>query len=199
MRWLPKGELARLIVLTILGLPLWFAAWYYGAPLLQIPAVFLSEWAINLAFPELLEGIEGFGDELLYVTNIEVPVPNAPPGAVGQVMVPVNGLMYSWNFPVLLALLFAADERYFTFTRLLIAYVGLIPFHVWGISFDVIKTLAIDSGPQTREALALEPWQIEAVGLAYQFGYLMLPVIGAATLWIAMNRRLINSLVKLDR
>ena len=77
------------------------------------------------------------------------------------------------------------------------AQFGLMPLHVWGISFDLLKTLALQSGAEAHAALGYTGWQLELIGLGYQFGYLMLPVIGAATLWIAMNRRLL--LVLLER
>lgn len=40
-------------------------------------------------------------------------------------------------------------------------------------------------------------WPLEFIALAYQFGYLMLPVISATTIWVGMNRELIQGMLKL--
>ncbi len=197
MRLLPTSVLGRFFLSTFLWLPAAFAFWYFVAQVLLMPAVWISQWLLNLMHPGLIENVEGLARELFFVTGLTIDVPGAPAGAVGQAVISVNALVYSWNLPVLLALLFAADERFFTYWRLVIAYIGLMPLHVWGISFDVLKTLALDSGSEIRSELAFQTWHLEVIGLGYQFGFLMLPVIGAATLWIAMNRRFI--LILLER
>jgi hypothetical protein len=162
-----------------------------------MPSVWISQWILNLVHPGLIENVEGLARELSFVTGFEVEVPGAPAGAMGQIIVNVNALIYTWNLPVLLALLFAADERFFSYGKLALAYFGLMPLHIWGVSFEVLKTLSLQSGPEVQAELGFATWQMELIGLGYQFGYLMLPVIGAATLWIAMNRRLV--LILLER
>jgi hypothetical protein len=195
MRLLPRSLLGRLFLVSVLLLPLMFALWYHTANVLVMPAVWLSQWLLNLAFPGLIEQVEGLARQLDVVTGIVVPVASAGPGAQGNLVIESNALIYTWNLPVLLALLFAAQERFFTYWRLALTFIGLIPFHAWGISFEVLKVLSLQSGEEARRFLDLAPWQMELVGLAYQFGYLMLPVIGGATLWIAMNRDLLFELL----
>ena len=192
---LPSSLLGRFFLLTFLWLPFWFVLWYQLSGALSIPAVLLSQHAVNLFHPGLIETAEGLGRHVHYGTALDVPMPDAPDGTRGQLLVAVNPLVYSWNLPVLFALLFAADERFFSVTRVLIAYVGLLPLHTWGISFELLSTLALRSGADVQAALGLAGWRLEAVALGYQFGYLMLPVIGAATLWIAMNRDMLRELL----
>jgi hypothetical protein len=199
MRLLPSSVLGRFFVLTFLWLPVWFAFWYHAAGVILMPSVWISQWFLNLVHPGLIENVEGLARELSFVTGFEVEVPGAPAGAMGQIIVNVNALIYTWNLPVLLALLFAADERFFSYGKLAIAYFGLMPLHVWGVSFEVLKTLSLQSGPEVQAELGFSTWQMELIGLGYQFGYLMLPVIGAATLWIAMNRRLVLILLERPR
>ena len=43
--------------------------------------------------------------------------------------------------------------------------------------------------------LAFTGWGREVVALGYQFGYLMLPIIAASSLWIALNRPLLDALL----
>lgn len=195
MRLLPSSLLGRFVLRILLFLPFWFALWYYSAGVVLMPAVWMSQWTLNLLHPGLIENVMGLARNLQFVTSLEVPVQDAPPGSVGQVVVGVNALVYSWNIPVLLAMLFAADERFFSYSRFFGSFLGLLPLHMWGISFEVMKTLTLQSGPHVQAQLGVTGWQLDLIALGYQFGYLMLPVIGAATLWILMNGSLLQVLL----
>ena len=122
-------------------------------------------------------------------------IPGAPEGAIGQVILEKNPLIYSWNLPVLVALLFATGDRFFSLNKLLLVYLLLLPFHAWGVGFDLLKTLTLDTGSEIAGQLGYSGWSLEFIGLAYQFGYLMLPVIGATSIWVGMNRELIESML----
>lgn len=196
MPW--PSPLARFLAATFLWLPFWFALWYQLAPLLTLPVAWGSELALNTLHPGLIGGHEGAGQGLSFVTRLAVDVPDAPAGAVAELVVAVNPLIYSWNLPVLMALLFAANQPQ-TFLRALVALAGLLPMHIWGVSLDVLKRLALQSSPELHAQIGYSGWELEAIALGYQFGYLMLPVIGAATLWIALNRPFIARLLEDDR
>ncbi len=64
-----------------------------------------------------------------------------------------------------------------------------------GVIFEVLKALAIQAGPEAAAQVGLTGWGREAVALGYQFGYPMLPVIAASSLWIALNRPLLEALL----
>ena len=132
---------------------------------------------------------------VLFTAELTPPVQRAFVQPIAELVVPVNILIYSWNLPVLLALLFAADERFFSLSRLVIGYAALLPFHAWGVVFEVLKALAIQAGPEAAAQVGLTGWEREAVALGYQFGYLMLPIIAASSLWIALNRPLLEALL----
>jgi hypothetical protein len=168
--------------------------WYYAAPLLCQPVVWLAQLVLD-ALPQLQARAFGHGKELHFLVTV-VSGPDALTQGSAQVMVPVNVLIYCWNLPVLLALLFAADERFFTIRPALVAYVALLPFQAWGVVFDVLKSLALASGETVAEWTGFTGWTVEFIGLAYQFGYLMLPVIAAMSLWVALNRDLLNALMQ---
>lgn len=198
MKLLPTSPLARFFLLGLLWLPVWFAIWYFTAPLLSAPAMWLVTLALNGFHPELIDSVERSGHMAVFVTSLQVTVPDAPAGAMGQVILEKNPLIYSWNLPVLVALLFATDDRFFSLGKLLLVYVALLPFQAWGVGFDLLKTLTLDAGPEIARQLGYSGWSLEFIGLAYQFGYLMLPVIGATTIWLAMNQELIQGLLKQD-
>ncbi|TCO75512.1 exosortase H-associated membrane protein [Chromatocurvus halotolerans] len=187
MRWLPSDPLGRFIALSLMLLPLWFVAWFNLADLLLWPAITASGALLNLLHPGLVEGFEGRSGALDVLTGINV----AHPRGLAQLIIEVNVLSYAWNLPVLFALLFATDPRFFSYRHLALAYLGLLPCYVWGLCFDVLKTLALQSGAEANAFLGYSDFQLELIGLGYQFGYLMLPVIGAVALWVSMNREML--------
>lgn len=191
----PSSRLGRFFLAALGWLPVWFFIWYSAAPLLGLPVLWITHLALDLIVPGVISEILGYGKDLQFATTVTVTIPDAPPGAIAEIVVPVNPLIYSWNLPVLLALLFAAEERFFSLSRLVIGYVALLPFHAWGVIFEVLKTLALQAGPEAAAQVGITGWGREAVALGYQFGYLMLPVIAASSLWIALNRPLLNALL----
>ena len=54
---------------------------------------------------------------------------------------------------------------------------------------------ACQAGPEVAAQVGLTGWGREAVALGYQFGSLMLPIIAASSLWIALNRPLLEALL----
>jgi hypothetical protein len=193
MRWLKSDPLGQFVALALLMLPLWFIAWYNLADFLLWPAIMASASLLNALHPELIEGLEGGAAALQVVTGIDVQRPQG----LAQIVVEVNTLSFAWNLPVLLALLFATDRRFFSYRHVAVAYLALLPLYVWGICFDVLKTLALQSGAEARAFLGYSASQLEVLALGYQFGYLMLPVIGAVAIWVALNRDMF--LLLLDR
>jgi hypothetical protein len=168
--------------------------WYPLAGLLSTPAVWLGAFVLNLLQDGLIDDLVRAGNNFTLITRLTVAVPDAPPGTVGQIMVEKNPLLYCWNLPVLMALLFAADERFFTMGRMFSTYLLLLPFQAWGIGFDIIKTLAFETGSEVTEQLSLVQWQLDFIAIGYQFGYLMLPLIAASGIWMLMNRELLDTL-----
>ncbi len=197
LRLRPRSFLGRFFLQTLIWLPIAFFVWYQAAWLFTLPTAWLTELVLNLIHPGAVEQIEGLGRETVIVTGFETPAMDAQGNPVmGQVILPLNPLIYSWNLPVLLALLFAADERFFSSSKLIAGYFLLIPAHVWGLTFDALRALALQGGADIREELGFSSWTLEFIALGYQFGYLMLPFIAVATIWIVLNLRLVESLLE---
>ena len=194
-RLVPSSLLGRFFLAALLWLPLWLVIWHQTAPALSQPVVWLSHWVLRWLLPGIMGETLGAGEDLHFATTLTVEVPGAPAGAVGELLVPVNVLAYSWNLPLLLALLQAADQRFFSLERMLVGYLALTPFQAWGVVFAVLKTLSIQAGPAIAAQVGIDGWAREAVALGYQFGFLMLPAISAGSIWIALNRPLLNALL----
>ena len=199
MRLLPSSLLGRFFLKTFLWLPFWFAIWFALAGPVSVPALWISEFVLNTLHAGLVEQVEGWGRQIRFVSTLVVEAPDGDGLREAQLIAAVNPLIYSWNLPVLLALLFAADNRFFSIVRLIAGCVALFFFHAWGVTFDVLRTLALQGGEDVRQSLGWSGWQLEAIGLAYQFGYLMLPFIGVATLWLLLNKPMLRALVEDER
>lgn len=175
---------------TLLWLPLFFLLWYYLATFFSVPAALLAKACINLLFSGVVESLEMNGCQLEVVTELIVNTENGR----GKVIVSLNPLIYSWNIPVLLALCFAVEERHFSNAKTVLAVMALLPLHAFGLGADLLANLAFKLGPEVAGQLSLQPWQNEAIALAYQFGYLMLPVIGASAIWLVSQYPVVSRL-----
>lgn len=188
------APLKRFFLAALAWLPVWFVLWYALAPLLCQPVILLATGVLDL-LPSLDARAVGYGKELHMFINVSGITPAGTTGRA-EVVVPVNVLMYCWNLPVVVALLFGADSQFFAVRKALIAYAILLPVQAWGVVFDVLKSLGVAAGETVAQWAGLEGVRLEMVALGYQFGYLMFPVIAAIAIWVAMNRSLINALLE---
>lgn len=184
--------LRRFFLRTVLWLPVCFFAWFYLAHLLIWPLAPLSELVLNLVLPGVIEAVQANQRELDFLTLLTVTTPD---GRAGMIVLSVNPLIYGYNLPLLAALMSAAGEARFFWIRLFLSYAVLLPFQLWGVCFDFVKTALFQTGPEVAAQMGITGFWLEAVALGYQFGFLMLPVISATAVWILMNRRFINSLL----
>ena len=66
----------------------------------------------------------------------------------------------------------------------------------FGVVSESLKTLVIDAGPLGAEAASRAGLSINLIALCHQFGYLVLPSLVPAVLWIACNRTFIELLIR---
>lgn len=184
---------------VLLWLPVFFVLWYLLAGFFNIIPGLLSQWAINLFDEGAVISLDATGKNIDYVTRYLIDV--AGEERKGNLVVTLNPLIYSWNIPVLMALCFAVSDHLFSNARVILAVAALFPLHAWGLTAEFFVTIVFRQTPEIASQLVLSQWQKEAVALCYQFGYLMLPVIGAASLWFIANRALVQQLIdeKTDR
>lgn len=186
------SPLRRFLLRLVIWIPLAFFVWYSLAWLWTIPIGWLTRLALDITYPELLESLETAGHHLIFVTGLEITTPD---GRRGAVVLEINPLIYAYSLPLLLALTAATHEDRWLYTKLAVAYLALLPFQAWGVYFELLKSLAIEAGPQIADQFPVGSAGREFIALGYQFGYLMLPVISATALWIALNRPFLNRLL----
>lgn len=188
-----KGKVLSGFVLRLLfWLPLSFAAWYMLAGYLIVPVGWFSSMWLEIFASGRIESITASGKMLALETNIQVA---APDGRMGYLLLEINPLVYCWNLPLITALTLAAGFGNLFAVRLIVVYVGLLPFQAWGVSFEFLKLTVLQYAPQIAQQIGYGALGREIIALGYQFGFLMLPVISASAIWIIMHRWFIRRII----
>jgi hypothetical protein len=181
--------LVRFVVLVLAWLPLAFGVWYVLAPIILWPAQLLITAIARSGFGELVSSVEAHGSTLSFVTTLK-------PGqaeAGGILSVDVNMLLYAFGLPLFVALTLAAREGRWWRT-LLIGYVAMLPFIVWGVVADFLKNIAITSSPLVTSQAGFSALQRDMIAFAYQFGSLILPAVVPAIAWVLTHRAFLERL-----
>ena len=207
---MPRLTPLQAFALKVLAwLPACFAAWYWTAVLWVWAPVQVARGVLRGLWPTLVSGVtlgadqfgpgglsRGHANYLVQLaTTIKVGIPGAH-GAVGVLEPTLNPLVYGYALPLFAALALAtplSQER-----RLAQGAVALVVIWItqsFGLVGDALKAIAFDSGPAGAAAAAQAGLDLNAIALAYQFGYLILPAIVPAALWLAMNLDFIARLI----
>jgi hypothetical protein len=108
-------------------------------------------------------------------------------------------MVYAYSLPLFGGLAMAtplsARRR---IVELIVAFAVIWLAQAFGIVAESLKTLAFDAGASGAAAVAQAGLAPDAIALAYQFGYLILPAVTPIALWIGLNRAFIARLVDVD-
>ncbi len=198
-----------------LWLPLSFVVWFGLAPLWVLPPTALAREILLGAWPALFTALVQGGDlldasgrvaahagYLLTLTTsvlVHVPASGGSPGGVGVLEPTLNPMVYAYSLPLFSGLAMATPlttrRRLF---ELAIAFIVIWLAQAFGIVAESLKFVAVEAGAEGAAAAAKAGLSTSAVALAYQFGYLILPAVAPAALWIGLNRPFIERLVRRD-
>ena len=198
-----------------LWLPLSFVVWFGLAPLWVWPPTVLARSALLGFWPGLFSALAQGGDlidasgrvvahagYLLTLTTsivVQVPANAGAAGGVGVLEPTLNPMIYAYSLPLFCGLAMAtpltARRR---FVEIAIAFVVIWLAQAFGIVAESLKVVAVDAGAEGATAAARAGLSPSAIALAYQFGYLILPAVVPAALWIGLNRSFIERLVRRD-
>jgi hypothetical protein len=198
---------------AVLWLPLAFVVWFWFAPLWVWPAMLLAKQVLLGHWGALFESVR-LGGEVVddagrvvaragYLvslgTRVMVTVPAGPagPGGVGVLEPTLNPMVYAYSLPLFAGLAMAtplAPRRRALQITLALAVICLC--QAFGIVAESLKFIAIEAGAEGAAATAKAGLAPSAIALAYQFGYLILPAVVPAALWIGLNRSFIERLVR---
>ena len=193
---MPHNPVTRFALLVLLGLPAMLFAWYCSADYLTRPLTFLLNTAAGLLWPEIFSAFEQSGFTLEVVTRFAPPQRTmTPAGQTGVLTFSINPLIYSYNLPLFAALVVATKEAWSEkLSNLMIGAGVLIVAQCWGVLFDALKTILFNLGPEIGARAGFSPLQMDAVALAYQLGYLIVPPILPILLWALLHPRSVAGL-----
>jgi hypothetical protein len=198
---------------ALLWLPLSFVVWFVLAPLWVLPAVLLAKQVLLGFWGGLFTDVVRGGEILdaagrviaradyfvTLTTTVTVTVPPGPdgPGGVGVLEPTINPMVYAYSLPLFAGLAMATPlstaRRLMQFAAALaVIWVAL----AFGIVAESLKMVAMGAGESGAAAAARAGLAPNAIALAYQFGYLILPAVVPVALWIGLNRRFIELLVR---
>lgn len=194
------SPVSRFSLHILLWLPICFAAWYYMAGVIALPVNILTDWIMTGLFPDLIREVSPNRQLLDVVCSFTPPAQPGlviPEGQVAEVVFSINSLIYGYSIPLYSALILASPgnemQKWFHW---IVGFVVLSLIQVWGVSFDILKTLLFDLGKEVNMLLAWTPMQKEAVVLGYQMGYLVLPAVTPLILWIGFHRDFLLELIE---
>lgn len=197
---------------ALLWLPLSFVLWFWFAPLLVWPAVLIAKPVLLGLWGDVF-GAVSLGGELhdasgrilaragylVSLTSVPVVIPAGAdgPGGVGVLEPTINPMVYGYALPLFAGLAMATPVT----ARRRAAQFALALAVIWlaqgfGIVAESLKTLAFDAGDSGAALVANAGIAPDAVALAYQFGYLILPAVVPVALWIGLNRPFMECLIR---
>lgn len=199
-----KQRPVLLFFLRVLGwLPATFGLWYLIADLIIWPVFKLADIFLSFLLPYAIQSVTQVSHDVKVSVNLAVPTillqkAGSNPGEMmvleGEFL--IRALLYSYCVPLYTALALATPGR--AWARLKAWLLGMMILQLvqaWGVIFNVLKILLFEQGPQVSGILGFGFWSLNGVGLAYQFGYLILPSVAPIVIWIAQNGEYIKQLI----
>lgn len=184
----PRKAIALFAARVLAWLVPCFAAWYWLAPWLDRPALWLAQGWIGLFREGLLSHVEIDGRLLEFVTSIAV---QGTGGEHGVLVVEVNPQLSTYGAPLFAALVLASRGGW---RKLVLGLVLLVPFQSWSLGFDFLANL-LRSGREVALDAGLLGWRGEVAAFAYQLGSLLFPTFVPVALWVAMQMEYLRELV----
>ena len=182
-------QLTKLIIKVFLFLPVCYWAWYYSASYTVMVVAYLAELLLKTSFPNLISGIEQIGYHLEIVANVTIPTSEVPKGMVAELPVPINPLIYNYGLPICMALILSSPGSLLkTFYNIILSVLLLLPIQLWGVCFEFMKVLFLQTPRHLTANVAIQPWQMDAVAIGYQMGALVFPAVTPIIIWLFLYR-----------
>jgi len=177
-------------------LPFCYFGWYYIADSLTLLTGYLTETLINTLFTELISTIEINHTQLDIIVNVTLPKAQVPTGMLPEIVISINPLIYSYGLPVSIALILASPfQAWKTFASLILMPFLLLPIQLWGVCFELMKTLFLQYPKEFTSHIMLYPWQNDMIAVAYQLGALVLPSVAPIIFWIILYKEFVTQFV----
>jgi hypothetical protein len=206
------SHLQRFMLGAVLWLPFAFFVWFWFAAPLVWPVIEVARLVLLHAWPSLFAAISQGADLLdaqghvlahagyLMQLSSRVLVNVAPAGAPAQFgfLEPVvNPMIYGYALPLFAGLVLATPlTRMQRVVQFAIGFPVIWLAQSFGVIAESLKSVGLDAGAGGAEAVRRAGLPLELIALCYQFGYLILPALVPAVLWIVCNRSFIEMLAR---
>ena len=173
------------VIKVFVFLPFLYWGWYALAELTTAIVVYCAEPLLQSLFPALIVGIEQTGHLIKVIAEVTVLAQDVPQGMIAELPIPVNPLIYSYGLPLALALILAAPLNFTkTLRNIIISILIFLLIQIWGVCFESLKVLFLQTPPELLGNVRLSPWQLDIIALGYQLGALILPAVTPIIIWI---------------
>jgi len=195
---MPAASIGRFVLRVAVWLPPAFLVWYLAGPLLAWPIALLTTAVAKIGFADIVQAVEQQGHLVVIVSTLKPTLSTTQSMASGVLSIELNVLLYSFGFPMLVALALAAGQPH-ALRTLLLGYAVLAPFVTWGLIAEFLKHIVFDAGPGVASQTGFTSVQREVIAFAYQFGVLILPTVAPAVFWVLTHRRFLEGLAARER
>lgn len=206
------SPLRRFMLGAILWLPFAFFLWFWFAAPLVWPVIQIAKLVLLKVWPQIFTSVTQ-GADLLdaqghllghpgYLVQLSTGVmvnvaPDGAPARFGFIEPTVNPMAYGYSLPLFAGLVLATPlTRLARSLQFAIAVPLIWLAQAFGVVSESLKTVAIDAGAAGAQAANQAGLSLNLIALCYQFGYLILPALVPAVLWIVCNRSFIENLTR---
>jgi hypothetical protein len=208
------SPLRRFMLAALLWLPFAFFMWFAFKSQLVWPVVQICKLVMLSMWPKLFLDVVQGADEIsrtgqLVAHNafwIQVDtnvlynaMPPGQPARLAYFDFPLNPLIYGYSLPLFAGLVMATPlEKRSRVWQIVAGLAILWLVQSFGVIAEAFKSVGIDLA-EGGQALVGMGYSLNAIALCYQFGYLILPPLVPAVLWIVFNRAFIEELTLAPR
>ena len=172
----------RQFVLTLILMPITFGIWYAACALFAAPAVWLTDFLLSNAYPNIVEAAGLQGAEIMVRTQFgeDGGVIMAAAEAGNQIALEINTRLVSYSIAFYAALLMASNLKDAMY-KFCIGLVWLWLVMAFGLASILGKDLLLMVGAPFLDAPGVPPANL--IALTYQFNVLLMPTLAPVCLW----------------
>lgn len=172
----------RQFVLTVTLMPITFGIWYAAGTLFAAPAVWLCDFLLSSAYPNIVEAVGLQGAEVLVRTQFgeDGGVVMAAADAGNQIALEINTRLVSYSIAFYAALLMASNLKDAIY-KFCIGLFWLWLIMAFGLASILGKDLLLMVGAPFLNAPGVPP--ADLIALTYQFNVLLMPTLAPVCLW----------------
>ena len=172
----------RQFVLTLILMPITFGIWYAAGTLFAAPAVWLTDFLLSGAYPDIVEAAGLQGVEMIVRTQFgeDGGVIMAAADAGNRIALEINTRLVSYSIAFYAALLMASNLKDAMY-KFCIGLFWLWAIMAFGLASILGKDLLLMVGAPFLNAPGVPP--ADLIALTYQFNVLLMPTLAPVCLW----------------